>query len=73
MQRHVDEVPWVRSVQVTSTRSPPKPSLPDGPAHRLEANYYYSRDARSEMLPPMPVESVSEVKRLSSAQDKATT
>ncbi|KAL3282877.1 hypothetical protein HHI36_006036 [Cryptolaemus montrouzieri] len=47
-----------------ATRSPPLPDLPDGPSHRLSANYYYTRDARGEVQPPDVVASAYEPKLL---------
>ncbi|CAH0557938.1 unnamed protein product [Brassicogethes aeneus] len=42
----------LRFQDTIATRSPPPPLIPDGPAHRLSANYYVKRDARREVAPP---------------------
>ncbi|XP_034240879.1 NADH dehydrogenase [ubiquinone] 1 alpha subcomplex subunit 7-like [Thrips palmi] len=38
-------------------RSQPQPNLPDGPHAKLSANYYYDRDARRILNPPLLIAS----------------
>lgn len=42
----------LRFDQDVATRNPPQPDLPEGPAHRLDNNYYFTRDVRSLVQPP---------------------
>ncbi|CAH1963450.1 unnamed protein product [Acanthoscelides obtectus] len=42
----------LRFPDALSSRSPPPPNLPDGPHHKIAANYYYTRDARRDVAPP---------------------
>lgn len=45
-------------------RSQPPPDLPDGPAHKLADNYYYTRDGRRETPPPKVIAFSGDVRLL---------
>lgn len=58
-----------RTTDVASTRSPAQPHLPDGPAHQLDKNYYYSRDLRRSVFSPSIV--ASNLNQLASHEDSS--
>ena len=61
---------YLRNKEDLSTRSPPMPNIPKGPAHKLSDNYYYSRDGRREVTKPLVVMTAdSDVKLLEGKQE----
>ena len=65
LQRPLEPWPWARTTDVIAPRSPPPPSLPGGPAHKLANNYYVSRDLRRDVAPPTILSSHKQLKESS--------
>ncbi|KAI5635489.1 NADH:ubiquinone oxidoreductase subunit b14.5a (Complex i-B14.5a) domain-containing protein [Phthorimaea operculella] len=50
-----------------AARTQPPPEIPPGPTHKHAHNYYYTRDARREVHPPIDV---TTIKMLEASSDK---
>ncbi|KAI1285459.1 NADH dehydrogenase [ubiquinone] 1 alpha subcomplex subunit 7 [Halotydeus destructor] len=59
----------LRRAEDMSPRPGPQPNLPSGPAAKLSANYYYTRDARRESKPPLVL--LTAQKQIGSGVEKA--
>ena len=49
----------------------PEPNLPEGPSHKLSANYYFTRDGRREVQPPTVLADATGPKKLEAGGEKA--
>ena len=49
----------LRFADEIASRDQPPPDLPGGPYHRTSKIYYYTRDARREVQPPLVIASAS--------------
>jgi len=54
-------------------RPGPEPDLPPGPSHKLESNYYYTRDARREYGFPTVLADSTGPKAIAAGGDEAAT
>ncbi|KAI6654731.1 NADH dehydrogenase [Oopsacas minuta] len=60
-----------REIKSQSSRSIPAPYLPSGPAHKLADNYYYTRDLRREVGPPVIISTSAMLLESESSETKA--
>ena len=51
----------LRFAKEMAPRPGPEANLPPGPAHKLKANYYFSRDGRREVAPPVVLATAQKV------------
>ncbi|KAH6940455.1 hypothetical protein HPB50_000062 [Hyalomma asiaticum] len=70
LQRHYKG--QLRFPDELSTRSPPPPNLPPGPACKLSDNYYYTRDGRREVgYPKLIFDSTTPMKQIEAGKEGA--
>ncbi|XP_051173425.1 NADH dehydrogenase [ubiquinone] 1 alpha subcomplex subunit 7-like [Leptopilina boulardi] len=55
-----------------AARTQPPPDLPGGPFHKTSKIYYFTRDARREVEPPLVISSATVKQITAGEQEKAT-
>ncbi|CAL7938750.1 unnamed protein product [Xylocopa violacea] len=60
----------LRFADELAARTQPMPTVPDGPYHKTSKVYYYTRDARRLVQPPIEVYSNTEPRKIDTAQIK---
>ena len=68
--RDLDTYAHQREIKSQSPRSIPAPYLPSGPAHKLEDNYYYTRDVRRQVGPPTVISTSATLELLAAGGGK---
>lgn len=58
-RKNVNTLRWKPDM---SARTQPPPNLPQGPHSKLSGNYYYTRDPRREIKPPLLIANAEEPK-----------
>ncbi|XP_026667532.1 NADH dehydrogenase [ubiquinone] 1 alpha subcomplex subunit 7-like isoform X4 [Ceratina calcarata] len=62
----------LRHADGLASRTQPPPNIPGGPYHKTSKVYYYTRDARRLVQPPVEIYSQEQIGKIDPAQIKLT-